>query len=79
MIELKEALSLCTQWGVKHLKTGDFEVEFFEQKKEPEPMPLDPVNLSKILSDSMPPDSIMQFAATEEIPDPVNPKSEQGE
>lgn len=68
MIELSQAISLielCEKKRIKRVKVNDFEVEFFAS--EPEPMAFDPVSLSKILTDSMPPDSAMMFASTEDI------------
>lgn len=56
----------------KRVKTARFsedgkliEVNFFE--KEQQGMPLDPVSLSKALSDSMPPDSEMLFASADDM------------
>lgn len=72
-----EVFKLCKEWGVKHIKTSGFEVEFFEPTKKPEPMALDPLSLSKVLAEDMPPDSAMLFAATEDpVPESVNPISQ---
>lgn len=51
--------------GVKSFECDGVKVEFFEPK--PEPMKLDPVTLSKTLTDTMPPDSAMLFASTEDV------------
>lgn len=61
-----EVIRFCSTWNIKRFKLGEFEVEFYQ--KAAEGMALDPVSLSKTLSESMPPDSAMLFAATE---DPV--------
>lgn len=70
MTDHKPLLELCKSMGVRRVRDGEFEAEFFPPT--PEPMPLDPVSLSKTLADSMPPDSAMLFAATED-PAPENP------
>ncbi len=73
--EAKKLIDYCEGKGVKRIRSGAFMVEFFP--KAPETMSLDPVSLSKALADSMPPDSSMLFASTEEVNE--NPTSEQRE
>ncbi len=68
-----ELIKFCEKHGVKRVKLDAFEVEFFPSA--PTSMELDPVSLSKILTNSMPPDSAMMFAATEDMPDIENPIS----
>lgn len=63
---ISELLDLCRSKGVRSFKSGTFEAEFFPSK--PEPMNFDPVELSKNLGPSMPPDSAMLFASSEGIP-----------
>lgn len=59
--------AFCEGKGVSRVKCAGIEIEFFPRASEP--MALDPVALSKILTDSMPPDSVMMFAANE---DPIH-------
>lgn len=66
---LRHLLDLCIEKGVKRIKHGEIEAEFFP--KASEPMALDPLALSKVLMDSMPDDQAMLFAATEGIPEPA--------
>lgn len=77
MTELKEMaafLDLCKLKGVHKAKYENLEIEFFEPKLET--APLDTVALAKALQDSMPPDSSMMFAATEDpAPEPELPKA----
>lgn len=63
--DTKKLIKFCEKHGIKRVKLGDFEAEFFETKSE---MKLDPLSLSKTLSDSMPPDSAMLFASSEDLP-----------
>lgn len=60
-ISLKEILELCAQHNVKRVKCADIEIEF-----EPKAQDLSPTALAKTLAESMPPDSAMLFAATED-------------
>lgn len=72
---IADLLDLCRAHGVRRLKKGDFEAEFFAPSAEP--MALDAKTLSNILSDSMPPDSVMLFASSEGVPDFENLKPQQ--
>ena len=63
--EIKKMIDLCESKAVKRLKIDTFEVEFFQ--KTPEPMDLNMTNLAKTLSDSLPPDSSLLFASTEDM------------
>lgn len=72
MSEMRVIFELCREFGVKSLSADERNahvqhVEFFEKKSD---TPLDPVSLAKALTDSMPPDSAMLFAATED-PNPT--------
>lgn len=60
-ITLKEILELCSKHNVRKVKCADIEVEF-----EPKAQDLSPNVLAKTLAESMPPDSAMLFAATED-------------
>lgn len=71
--EAKKLVEFCEGKRVKRVKSGTFEVEFFDQT--PEPMKLDPVSLSKALTDSMPPDSAMLFASTEDMNENPTPQT----
>lgn len=74
--EAKKLIEFFQKRGLMRVKMGEFEVEFFEPKSpDIQPMALDPVSLSKVFSDQMPPDSAMMFASTEDMPDLENPKS----
>lgn len=68
----KELIEFCKDKGLKKLRLGDFEAEFFDIK--PQPMSLDPKDLAKVLTDSMPPDSAMLFASVEDPQDTLTPK-----
>lgn len=67
----RELFALCKEFGVKSIKEYGIEAEFHVEQKEQ--MSLDPKTLAKVLSDSMPPDSSMLFASTEEITDAPAP------
>lgn len=66
-MKFKEFVDTCQARGIKHAKLGRFEIEFFEDK--PTEMAMDPVSLSKILTDALPPDSAMLFASAEDMED----------
>ena len=61
LADAKKLIEFCQDRGIKRIRSGAFAVEFFP--KMPEPMALDPLTLSKALTDSMPPDSAMMFAS----------------
>lgn len=63
----KKLISWARKHGIARLKVTGLEVEFFKQ--DPEPMKLDPKSLADALSDTMPPDSQMLFASSEDLPD----------
>lgn len=65
LAEAQKLIKFCEGRRIKHLSFGQFSVEFFP--KEPEAMKLDPASLAKTLSDSMPPDSAMLFASSEDM------------
>ena len=69
----KELIEFCKDKGLKRVRLGDFEAEFFDTK--PQPMSLDPKDLAKVLTDSMPPDSAMLFASVEDTVQPEEPNS----
>lgn len=64
---LNELLGICAKYNVKSYKRGGIEIELFETKATVEPMSFDPKDLVKAFSDSMPPDSAMLFASSEDI------------
>jgi hypothetical protein len=66
-MKFKEFIEICKSNGIKHAKLGSFEVEFYPTPVAP--MALDPVSLSKAFSDSMPPDTAMLFASSEDLND----------
>lgn len=78
VMKIEDLMDLCKAKGIKTFAQNGMSFEFFPSNlKEPEPMALDPVALSKILSASMPADDKMLFAATED-PDPApNPEAMQ--
>lgn len=56
--------------SIKRISSAGVEIEFFPPLAPP--MDLDPVSLSKTLAESMPPDSAMLFASTEDpAPEPT--------
>lgn len=63
--QAKELITFCESKNVKMVGFGNFHVEFCG-KAHP---PIDPIQLTKALADSMPPDEKMLFASTED-PDP---------
>lgn len=63
--DAKKLIIFCEERGIKSVAFEQFAVEFFP--KEPEAMNLDPVALSKALTDSMPDDSAMLFASSEDM------------
>jgi hypothetical protein len=71
---VQNIINLCEKRNVKRIKLLGIEVEFFEPRSEP--MPLDPKALANILTESMPPDSAMLFASTEDMTESENPTSE---
>lgn len=74
--EAKELVEWAKDQGIKRMVCGPLEVEFFGPKITP--MSLDPKDLAKVFTDSMPPDTAMLFASTEGVPD-ENPTPEQRE
>lgn len=73
MDEIKALLEMTHGKQVKTLRYGEFEVEFFSPDAKLEAMSLAPQDLAKILQPSMPPDSAMLFASSEEI-EPATPE-----
>lgn len=73
--EAKALIEFCERKSIKSVKFGELEAEFFE-KQAPS---LDPKDLAKALTESMPPDEAMLFASTEPIQDPNEPKPQIGE
>lgn len=74
-MNVEELISLCKDKGIKKVVVGanqGIEIEFFPpQPKQAELMAMDPVSLSKALTDSMPPDSAMLFASSEDMDVPA--------
>lgn len=71
LAEAKKLIEFCESKSIKRVKFGTFEVEFIEKQT---PMALDPLSLSKALTDSMPPDSAMLLASVdEEMQTPYGP------
>jgi hypothetical protein len=64
---VQHLVDYCQGKNVKRIKLMGVEVEFFDQ--QPAPMSLDPKDLAKTLTDSMPPDSAMLFASSEDMAD----------
>ena len=62
--DLEDVLKLCRQHKVKRLKFNQLEVEL---ENESNAMDLSPKAITEALADSLPPDSQLLFAATEEI------------
>jgi hypothetical protein len=71
---ISELLDLCKAKGVMRIKTGTFEAEFFADK--PTPMDMSPKAIASAMSDSMPPDSAMLFASSEDMPETETPTSQ---
>jgi len=63
---MKQLIKLGKENNIKFFKCGALELEFFAHI--PEPMSLAPQDLAKVLSDSLPPDSAMLFASSEDMP-----------
>lgn len=65
--ETKALIALCENRNIKKFGVNGeyFEVEFFPSKSSE----IDPVQIAKALTDHMPPDSQMLFAATEDMPE----------
>ena len=76
LAESKQLIEWAKELGLKRVRSGTFEVEFYPKH---EPMNFDPKSLAKTLTDSIPPDSEMLFASSEGIPSVDNPKPEQRE
>lgn len=76
-------MSVCRKYNVKSCSVdqacGITSFEFFPQGSAAPDMPLDAKELAKVFTDSMPPDSAMLFAATEDPAPEPEPKPEQGE
>lgn len=64
--ELSRLISLCKKEGIKKIKTSDVEIYFNDQINDGQK--LDPVSLSKVFSEGMPPDGSLLFASSEEMP-----------
>lgn len=74
LAEAKKLIELCETKNIRKVKSGTFEVEFFE--KAHQPMKMDPKTLMETFADSMPPDDSMLFASTEDInEDKINSKT----
>lgn len=68
---VNEIIKLCKDNGIRRFRNDCCEIEFFDSK--PETMSLTPQDLSKVLTDSLPPDSTMLFASSEDIEENLNP------
>ena len=77
-IIIEGLIDLCKVKGIKSFRYNNLSFEFFPlESKAPEPMAMDPLALSKILVDSMPPDSAMLYAAVDDpAPEPILNPSE---